>query len=212
MVVLYECGVCGWKQVVPILPASVPLFYLQTQWRLSSSLVNPRYKGGSASLVSCPACSVLKHGKNFTKNFSLDRVLLDLLFQQLHFSHRHWQYNFRSLKTLIELAPHELSKSSIWPMYWNTSAWTMGLEHKRYVCTQGGIQTFFLGDCFKFNSRCCVFLSFLNVYDISSSLLSNIHPLSILCHITVKPVSHALYIWQGACQAWPHIYIYSIWY
>ena len=112
MVVSYEYGVCGWKYVVPILPASVPLFYLQTQWRQSSSLVNPRYKGGSASLVSCPACSVLKHGKNFTKNFSLDRVLLDLLFQQLHFSHLHWQYDFCNLKTLIELVPHKLSKSS----------------------------------------------------------------------------------------------------
>ena len=32
----------------------------------------------------------------------------------------------------------------------------MGLEHKRYICTQGDIQTLFLGDYLMFDSRCCV--------------------------------------------------------
>ena len=96
-------------------------------------------------------------------------------------------------------------------MYWNATTWTMRLEHKRYVCTQGGIQTFFLEDFFMFNSRCCVFLSFLNVYDISSSLLSNLHPLSILRHITVKPVSNGpLHMARRLPRMTPFIYLFSM--
>ena len=86
----------------------------------------------------------------------------------------------------------------------------MGLEHKRYVCTQGGIQTLFQGTLLS-SIPDVVFLSFLNVYDISSSLLSNLHPLSILRHITVKPVSNGpLHMARRLPRMTPFIYLFSM--